>query len=155
MVFGWLCLAAILVVLSWVLFRQVQLILLGVVYTVAGLVRSVGGARGRVVLHPDAAAARGITDGDVVRVFNDRGQVLAGAVVRDSIRPDVVRMSTGSWYDPAEPGGLDVHGNPNVLTRDVGTSRLAQGPSAHSALVEVEKWHGDVPDVTVFGPLPQ
>ncbi|MBA8793143.1 hypothetical protein FHX74_000737 [Friedmanniella endophytica] len=57
-VFGWLCLAAILIVLSWVLFRQVQLILLGIVYTVAGLVRSVGGARGRVVLHPDALEVR-------------------------------------------------------------------------------------------------
>lgn len=107
-----------------------------------------------VVLHPEAAAARGIADGDVVRVFNDRGQCLAGARVRATIHPEVVRMSTGSWFDPLDPGGLDVHGNPNVLTRDVGTSSLAQGPSAHSTLVQVERWEGPVPPVTVFGPLP-
>ena len=40
-----------------------------------------------------------------------------------------------------------VHGNPNVLTQDVGTSRLAQGPAAQSCLVEVEAWTGPVPPV--------
>ncbi|NIP88752.1 MAG: molybdopterin oxidoreductase, partial [Gammaproteobacteria bacterium] len=53
----------------------------------------------------------------------------------------VVQLSTGAWYDPAEPGvegTLCKHGNPNVLTRDVGTSRIGQGPSAHTTLVEVE-----------------
>jgi biotin/methionine sulfoxide reductase len=43
-----------------------------------------------------------------------------------------------------------VHGNPNVLTRDVGTSTLAQGTSAHSCLVEVELRAGPLPDVKVF-----
>jgi biotin/methionine sulfoxide reductase len=52
--------------------------------------------------------------------------------------------------DPAEPGSLDVHGNPNVLTRDVGTSTLAQGTSAHSCLVEVERSEGPLPDVKAF-----
>jgi biotin/methionine sulfoxide reductase len=51
---------------------------------------------------------------------------------------------------PAEPGSLDVHGNPNVLTRDVGTSTLAQGTSAHSCLVEVERYAGPLPDLRVF-----
>ncbi|SNT49849.1 molybdopterin-dependent oxidoreductase [Rhodococcoides kyotonense] len=99
------------------------------------------------------AAARSIADGDVVRVFNDRGQCLAGAVVGDDIMSGVVRLSTGAWYDPVEPGGLDAHGNPNVLTPDRGTSRLAQGPSAHSALVQVEKFVGPVPPIRAFEPL--
>ncbi|MTD13119.1 molybdopterin-dependent oxidoreductase [Nakamurella sp. YIM 132087] len=107
-----------------------------------------------VLLHPDDAASRGISDGDVVRLFNDRGQVLAGAVISADIRPGVVRLSTGAWYDPVEPGGLDAHGNPNVLTRDVGTSTLAQGPSAHSCLVQLELFTGAPPPVRVFGPLP-
>jgi trimethylamine-N-oxide reductase (cytochrome c) len=34
-------------------------------------------------INPDDAKERGIKDGDVVRVFNDRGQLLAGAVVTD------------------------------------------------------------------------
>ena len=99
------------------------------------------------------ADARGIRDGDVVRVFNDRGAILAGAVLTDDIRPGVIQISTGAWYDPVEPGAigsLDKHGNPNVLTLDKGTSRLAQGPSAQTTLVQVEKFVGDPPPVSAF-----
>ena len=94
------------------------------------------------------AEARGIRDGDIVRVFNDRGALLAGAVVTDDVRPGVIQISTGAWYDPIEPGtigSLDKHGNPNVLTLDKGTSRLAQGPSAQTTLVQVEKFAGEPP----------
>ena len=99
------------------------------------------------------ADARGISDGDVVRVFNDRGAILAGAVLTDDIRRGVIQISTGAWYDPVEPGAigsLDKHGNPNVLTLDKGTSRLAQGPSAQTTLVQVEKFVGDPPPVSAF-----
>jgi biotin/methionine sulfoxide reductase len=99
------------------------------------------------------ADARGISDGDVVRVFNDRGAILAGAVLTEDIRPGVIQISTGAWYDPLEPGtigSLDKHGNPNVLTLDKGTSRLAQGPSAQTTLVQVEKFVGDPPPVSAF-----
>ncbi len=88
--------------------------------------------RGREVMrmHPDDAAARGIADGDIVRLFNARGACLAAADVTDDIRAGVVQLPTGAWYDPEdadEDNPLCVHGNPNVLTRDVGTSSLAQG----------------------------
>ena len=101
------------------------------------------------------AASRGIRDGDVVRVFNDRGALLAGAVLSDDLRPGVIQIATGAWYDPLEPGtigSLDKHGNPNVLTLDKGTSRLAQGCSAQSALVEVERYDGEPPAITAFVP---
>jgi biotin/methionine sulfoxide reductase len=49
--------------------------------------------------------------------------------------------------EPAEPGSLQVHGNPNVLTHHMGTSTLAQGTSAHSCLIEVECYDGPLPDV--------
>jgi biotin/methionine sulfoxide reductase len=115
--------------------------------------------RGReaMLIAPADAEARGIADGDVVRVFNDRGQVLAGARVSDGIRPGVIHLPTGAWYDPVEPGSgrsLDKHGNPNVLTQDKGTSKLGQGPSAQSALVEVERWDGELPEITAFAPPP-
>jgi biotin/methionine sulfoxide reductase len=106
-------------------------------------------------LHPTDAAARGIAAGDVVRVFNDRGACLAGAVVTDAIRPGVVQLATGAWFDPENPsaiGSLDKHGNPNVLTLDKGTSRLAQCSSAQTALVEVERFTGALPKVTAFVP---
>ena len=45
-----------------------------------------------------------------------------------------------------------VHGNPNVLTRDVGTSRLAQGCSGQHALVEVERFDAPIPLVRAFEP---
>jgi biotin/methionine sulfoxide reductase len=69
------------------------------------------------------------------------------------VRPGVVVLPTGAWYDPSDPaapGSLDAHGNPNVLTRDVGTSTLAQGTSAHSCLVEVERYEEPLPEVKAF-----
>jgi biotin/methionine sulfoxide reductase len=103
-----------------------------------------------VSIHPDDAAARGIADGDVVRLYNDRGACLAGARITDAVRPGVVILATGAWYDPHGPAGLERHGNPNVLTLDKGTSKLAQGPSAHTTLVEMERAGDDVPDVEAF-----
>ena len=102
-------------------------------------------------MHPDDAAARGIAPGDLVRVFNDRGACLAGAVVSEAMMPGVVQISTGAWYDPDEDG-MCRHGNPNVLTRDKGTSRLAQGPTAHTCLVDVELFDGPPPLVRAFDP---
>ncbi len=106
------------------------------------------------MIHPEDAAARGIEDGMIVRVFNKRGACLAGAVISDAVQRSVVQLPTGAWYDPVEPGGLDAHGNPNVLTLDKGTSKLAQGSSAHSALVEVERFEGTPPPVRAFTPQP-
>ena len=102
-----------------------------------------------VRIHPDTAAARGIRSGDVVRVFNDRGACLAGAVLDDAVMPEVVQLSTGSWYDPDESGVCRA-GNPNVCTRDIGTSQLAQGPSAHTCLVDIERLEGAAPRVQSY-----
>jgi biotin/methionine sulfoxide reductase len=99
-------------------------------------------SREPVTIHPEDAGERGISDGDVVRIFNERGACLAGAVLSDGVRRGVVQMATGAWFDPmvaGSPGSLERHGNPNVLTLDTGTSRLAQGSSALTALVQVEK----------------
>ncbi|MDH3683483.1 MAG: molybdopterin-dependent oxidoreductase [Acidimicrobiia bacterium] len=102
-------------------------------------------------LHPDDAAARGIGEGDVVRVFNDRGSCLAGARISDAVAPGIAQLATGAWFDPDEDGTCK-HGNPNVLTRDKGTSRLGQGPTAHTCLVEVEQFDGEPTTVTAFDP---
>jgi biotin/methionine sulfoxide reductase len=113
--------------------------------------------KGREVMrmHPADAAERGISSGDVVRVFNDRGSCLAAVAVSDVLRPGVLQLSTGAWLDPLDTASekpLDKHGNPNVLTRDKGTSRLAQGPSAQTGLVEVERFEGPLPPITAFTP---
>lgn len=106
-------------------------------------------------MHPDDAAARDITEGSVVKVFNQRGAILAGARISDQIRPGVIQIATGAWYDPqdpATPGSLDKHGNPNVLTEDRGSSRLGQGCSAQSCKVEIERWQQPLPEITAFSP---
>jgi len=108
-----------------------------------------------ILVHPNDAAARGIADGDVVRVFNDRGACLTGAVLDDQLRQGVVKLSTGAWWDPQMPGqqdSLDLHGNPNSLTRDMGASALSQGCSAQTCLVQIEKFTGTPPPVKVFSP---
>jgi biotin/methionine sulfoxide reductase len=105
-----------------------------------------------VLINPEDASVRGIQDGDVVRIFNARGQCLAGAIVSLDVRRGVVILPTGAWYDPVAPGGLDRHGNPNVLTLDKGTSRLAQAPSSGTVLVEVEKYTEPAPPVRAFDP---
>jgi anaerobic dimethyl sulfoxide reductase subunit A len=63
------------------------------------------------------AAARGIVDGQRVRVFNDRGATILPARVTDRIAPGVVSIKDGAWFTPA-PDGADTHGCCNVLTAD-------------------------------------
>jgi biotin/methionine sulfoxide reductase len=111
-----------------------------------------------VRIHPQDAAARGIGDGDIVRLYNDRGACLAGAVLSEALRPGVVQLSTGAWYDPEDPGSekpMCVHGNPNVLTRDVGTSKLAQGCTGQLTVVEIERFDRPLPSVKAFDPPSQ
>jgi biotin/methionine sulfoxide reductase len=99
---------------------------------------------GREPIHmnPADAQARGLVHGDPVRVFNARGACLASVVPDDGVVRGAAIMATGGWYDPqdAGPSPLELRGNPNVLAPDLGTSKLAQGSSALSILVEVEHW---------------
>ena len=108
--------------------------------------------RNELLMHPGDARDRGLADGSVVRVFNDRGATLAGLRVTSAIRPGVVRLPTGATFDPLAGERLDKHGNPNAVTRDAGTSRLGQGCSAQSCLVEVAAYAGEPPPVTAFEP---
>src|SRR6185437_15790926 len=121
-----------------------------------GPVSATGKVAGReaLAIHPEDARRRGISDGDLVRVFNARGACLAGAAITDAVRPGVLRLSCGAWYDPtsSDDGALCAHGNANMLTRDHGTSKLAQGPTCGTTLVEVERWTGAVPPVRAFEP---
>jgi biotin/methionine sulfoxide reductase len=107
-----------------------------------------------VEINPEDALARGIAAGDLVRVFNDRGACLAGAVINDDIRPSVIRLSAGAWYDSdgGAPGALEIHGNPNVLTRDKATSKIGQAPTSTTALVQIEKYEGSAPEINVSRP---
>jgi len=93
-------------------------------------------------MHPVDAAARGLVEGDEIEVSNARGVMLAGVRITEGVTQGVVIIATGAWFDPGfgrawQP--FDRAGNPNVLTLDIGTSSLTQGPNAMSCLVEIKK----------------
>lgn len=113
------------------------------------------GEREVCTLHPRAAAERSIFEGDIVRLFNERGACLASVRLSADMRPDIVRLPTGAWHDPqADVSGrpLCVHGNPNVLTRDAGTSSLAQGSTGQLTRVQVVRFTEPLPPVRAFTP---
>ncbi|MFT7673345.1 MAG: biotin/methionine sulfoxide reductase [Gammaproteobacteria bacterium] len=90
-----------------------------------------------IEINPVDAADRGIKNNDLILVFNQRGQCRARARLTDRIMAGVVSLPTGAWYDP-DSNGIELQGNPNSLTRDRGTSRIGQGCSAHTALVDIK-----------------
>ena len=104
--------------------------------------------RERARLNPTDAADLGIVDGDVIRIHNDRGGLLAVAALDDCIAANVVQVPTGSWYAPVDLPGIGVtcvNGNPNAVTADIGTSALSQGCAGQLCLVSVTRWTGDIP----------
>jgi anaerobic selenocysteine-containing dehydrogenase len=88
-------------------------------------------------INPGDASARGIENGDIITVFNERGAVLGGAYVTERIMPGVVYMDHGARYDPIVPGELDRGGAINTITPHNLTSRNATGMVVSSFLVEV------------------
>jgi trimethylamine-N-oxide reductase (cytochrome c) len=90
-------------------------------------------------INPGDASARGIVNGDVVEVFNERGVVLGGAYVTERMMPGVVYMDHGARYDPIAPGKIDRGGAINTITPHNITSKHATGMVISSFLVEVGK----------------
>ncbi|MBO6157987.1 MAG: molybdopterin-dependent oxidoreductase [Firmicutes bacterium] len=91
-----------------------------------------------VWIHPDDAAARGIRDGEMTEVFNDRGRIRIPAVVTRRIRPGVAAISQGGWFTP-DGQGTDVRGSINVLTSTAYPTPIAKGNPQHTNLVEISK----------------
>ncbi|WP_126978879.1 molybdopterin-dependent oxidoreductase [Frigidibacter oleivorans] len=115
------------------------------------MARKIGG---REVARMNAADAErlGIGEGDVIRIWNDRGAVLAMARPSPGIAPSVIQLSTGAWYAPRPVPGIGlacVNGNPNALTADRPASVFSQGCAGQLALVSVERLADGDP-----GPVP-
>lgn len=90
-------------------------------------------------INPVDAEPRGIADGDLVRVFNDRGTVEIPAKVTPRILPGVVSMGQGAWHQADMFGDqVDTGGCINTLT-SLRPSPLAKANPQHTNLVEVEK----------------
>ena len=84
-------------------------------------------------LHDEDARARSIGNGDLVRVFNDRGSCTLVAGVNGVVRPGVVLAPSVRWNKLA-PGRSNI----NALTSDRLTD-MGGGPTFYSCLVDVEK----------------
>ena len=104
-----------------------------------------------VLINSADAKERNIENNDIVLIFNKRGRVFAGARLSDEVSKGVLVLSTGAWFDPNYEINADLHGNPNVLTKDIGTSLLSQGPTSHTCLVEIRKAEkNEIKKVTIF-----
>jgi molybdopterin guanine dinucleotide-containing S/N-oxide reductase-like protein len=90
-------------------------------------------------INPKDAARRGIKQGDIVEVFNERGAILGGAYVTERIMPGVVYCDHGARYDPIVPGELDRGGAINTISPRNITSKNATGMATSGYLVEVER----------------
>ena len=90
----------------------------------------------QLLMNPSDAKLRGLKDRQIVQIFNARGACLAAVKIDEDVMEQVIQISTGAWMSLMD--GICVNGNPNMLTPDKGTSNLAQGPIAHTCLVEVK-----------------
>ncbi|MBY5637560.1 molybdopterin-dependent oxidoreductase [Rhizobium leguminosarum] len=106
-----------------------------------------------VRINPADAAERGIPDRDIVRLFNARGSCLAAAVISADVKPGVMQLATGAWFEPDDADAeiaMCIHGNPNILTRDAGTSQLAQASTGQLTKVDVQRYAGELPPVRIL-----
>jgi anaerobic dimethyl sulfoxide reductase subunit A len=90
----------------------------------------------RVFMNRVDAEDRGIGDGDVVRISNDRGSVVLPCRITPRVMPGVVDIPEGAWWSPDETG-TDRRGCVNVLTSERLTP-LAFGNAQHTIMVEIE-----------------
>jgi anaerobic dimethyl sulfoxide reductase subunit A len=91
----------------------------------------------RVFINPADAEARGLKDGDQVRVFNERGATVLRCRVTKRIMPGVIAIPQGAWWRP-DKNGVDRGGSVNVLSSERWTA-LAFGNAQHTIMAQAEK----------------
>ena len=95
--------------------------------------------RQEVWMNPIDAQKRGIASGDMVRVFNGRGELRIPAKVTPRIMPGVTAMGQGAWHEANMTGDRIDHGSCiNTLTSQR-PSPLAKGNPQHTNLVDIQK----------------
>ncbi len=95
----------------------------------------------RLFINPIDAEKRNIKSGDKVRIFNQRGSVIIPCRITQKIRPGVLDLPQGAWWQPDKDGN-DIGGCINTLTTEK-WSPLAFGNTQHSIMVEIEKWNNE------------
>jgi len=90
-----------------------------------------------IELHPDDARSRGLSDGELARVYNDRGEFQARVIVSDRVSPGVAAGIKGFW--PKLVAGA-ANANATVAERD---SDMGGGAVFHDNRVEVSRLSED------------
>ncbi len=90
----------------------------------------------RVWINPTDAQNRNIEDGQLTKIFNDRGTIHMKAHVTNRIIPGVIAISQGVWYTP-DKDGTDIRGNINTLTT-LRPTPLAKGNPQHTNLADIK-----------------
>lgn len=90
-------------------------------------------------ISPETAASRGIEDGDIVKIYNERGTVLAGAYVTERLVPGAVYIDHGSRFDPIDPKGIDRGGCINLISPNNNTAKNIPAMVVSGFLVDVQK----------------
>ncbi|MFZ7126420.1 MAG: molybdopterin-dependent oxidoreductase, partial [Desulfobacterales bacterium] len=90
-------------------------------------------------LHTSEAEKRGIKHGDIVKIFNERGIVLAGAYVTERLRPGVAYIDHGARHDPIKVGEIERGGAINTISPEPVTSENCPGNVVQGYLVQVER----------------
>jgi len=104
-------------------------------------------------IHPDKAAEKGIKDGDIIELFNDRGIVLCVAIVTYRCEVNTIHAYGSSGiYNPVKPGeeSMDIGGCVNILTPGRLIGDLVPGMAPNSTLLDVRKYEGEIPKGQFF-----
>jgi len=91
----------------------------------------------RLFINPVDAEPRKLRNGDLVKVWNDRGATVVPCRLTRRIMPGVVALPQGSWWTP-DKDGVDRRGSVNVLSSERWTP-LAFGNAQHTIMVQVER----------------
>jgi trimethylamine-N-oxide reductase (cytochrome c) len=107
-------------------------------------VQNVHKVQGRepIRISPNDAKKFNVKDGEIVEVYNDRGSLLAGVVITNTIRDGVVAIEEGAWYSPeniSKDKSRCNSGQVNVLTSSRPTSQMTNATSVNSTLVSIKK----------------
>ncbi len=94
----------------------------------------------RLFINPVDAEARKIRNGDLVRVWNDRGTTVVRCRVTPRLMPGVVALPQGAWWTP-DAQGVDRRGSVNVLSSERWTP-FAYGNAQHTIMAQVAKAEG-------------
>ncbi len=98
-------------------------------------------------LNSKDAESRGLKDGDLIRAFNDRGDVILAAQLTERVGPGTVHCyeSCSDYLPLGEPGySPDTAGCINILTPKRFVTPTSTGMASNSCLIQVERWEGGV-----------